>query len=380
MICAEAKEDACHATAKKFNLLDYIKSTCKHEPSKASEAADWAAFSKKCPKWRRFDVQNAQLNAEQFNEWFHKYPVTGGPRQDQLKGYAWFDSNPGWHNSRPLHRAAMRGDVESIKRLCKNNTSDSHDPNEKMSEWFDSVPLGWAASFGHLDAVIALIQYGADPQPPMNKAGFTPLTDAQRENHNHVVTFLEEYQRRVGVLAHCPRGEQSCDRTPDNEEMLEICAEVEVDACHASAEKVKWNVLHYIESKCRATKEADLKLGSTPTQGNPPSNNKLNTELNNVARNTNDVTRVRQLVMAGADLASTNGGYWRHTPLHQAAYHGRYEVAKVLLELGARTDLPSNPCGRGATGTPVELARGGGHYDIVKLIENAAEAPALKEK
>ena len=114
----------------------------------------------------------------------------------------------------------------------------------------------------------------------------------------------------------------------------------------------------------------DLKLGSTPSHGSPPSNNALNTELNNVARNTNDTARARALVEAGADLSSTNGPHWRHTPLHQACYHGRYEMAKVLLELGADTSLHSNPCGRGKHGTPLELARGGNHKRIVELLLN----------
>ena len=39
--------------------------------------------------------------------------------------------------------------------------------------------------------------------------------------------------------------------------------------------------------------KADLKLGSTPSHGSPPSNGALNTELNNVARNTNDTARAR---------------------------------------------------------------------------------------
>ena len=97
------------------------------------------------------------------------------------------------------------------------------------------------------------------------------------------------------------------------------------------------------------------KLGSTPSHGNPPSTNALNTELNNVARNTNDTAKARALVEQGADLSSTNGPAWRHTPLHQAAYHGRFEMAKTLVELGAPLHLHSNPCGRGATGTPYEV-------------------------
>merc|ERR1719387_2529876 len=111
---------------------------------------------------------------------------------------------------------------------------------------------------------------------------------------------------------------------------------------------------------------------STPSHGNPASTNALNTELNNVARNTNDTAKARALVAQGADLSSTNGPHWRHTPLHQAAFHGRYEMAKTLVELGSRLDLHSNPCGRGATGTPFELAQGGGHHQIAKMLEKAA--------
>merc|ERR1719324_326433 len=93
---------------------------------------------------------------------------------------------------------------------------------------------------------------------------------------------------------------------------------------------------------------------NTPSHGNPTSTSEINTELNNVARNTDDTAKARALVAAGADLSSTNGPFWRHTPLHQAAYHGRYEMAKALVELGAPLELRSNPCGRGSTGTPVE--------------------------
>ena len=151
----------------------------------------------------------------------------------------------------------------------------------------------------------------------------------------------------------------------------------------------------------------------------------LNQELNNCARNTNDASRLRQLVAQGADLASTNGGDWRHTPLHQACFHNRPLMVKALLELGAyekcarsprliahdsrvsltkrayvgQTDgraaqadsgrawrglmpwsgrcahLHSNPCGRGRTGTPVELARGGGHNEVVKILEGYVQRP-----
>ena len=72
---------------------------------------------------------------------------------------------------------------------------EARDPNEKMGEWFDSEALGWAASFGELDAVRELIICGANPLRPANKAGETPKSDAQRERHTHVVNFLTAYAK-----------------------------------------------------------------------------------------------------------------------------------------------------------------------------------------
>ena len=42
----------------------------------------------------------------------------------------------------------------------------------------------------------ALIECGADPLRPPNAAGQTPLSDAQREGHAHVVRFLKEFAYR----------------------------------------------------------------------------------------------------------------------------------------------------------------------------------------
>ena len=105
--------------------------------------------------------------------------------------------------------------------------------------------------------------------------------------------------------------------------------------------------------------------GSKPTSP-------LNQQLNDCARNTNDAQRLRALIDQGADLRSTNGNPWHHTPLHQACYHNRPIMVRALLEIGAYeacAQLHSNPCGRGAHGTPIELARGGGHSEVVRILE-----------
>lgn len=66
-----------------------------------------------------------------------------------------------------------------------------------MTDWFESQPLGWAASCGQLNAVIELIKLGADPLLPPNDAGNTPLMDAAHEKHEHVVVFLTEFERKL---------------------------------------------------------------------------------------------------------------------------------------------------------------------------------------
>ena len=248
-------------------------------------------------------------------DWVRGYRgANGGPRRNQLGAFSWFD---GVSKSRPLHRAAMRGEVETIRSLCRAG----RDPNEKMVEWFDSEPLGWAASFGQLDSVRVLIEFGADPLRPPNKAGNTPMSDARRERHQHVIRFLEEYQQRAEGL-------------------------------------------------------------STPSPGEvrrcPPLNPSLNGELNDCARNTNDTGRLRDLVARGADLTSTNGAPWHHTPMHQSAYHNRPDMVETLVELCAERGvlervlaMGSNPCGRGGSGTPVDLARGGGHRRCVEILVGA---------
>eukprot|EP00239_Pterosperma_sp_CCMP1384_P001094 CAMPEP_0197844896 /NCGR_PEP_ID=MMETSP1438-20131217/1874_1 /TAXON_ID=1461541 /ORGANISM="Pterosperma sp., Strain CCMP1384" /LENGTH=122 /DNA_ID=CAMNT_0043455925 /DNA_START=62 /DNA_END=430 /DNA_ORIENTATION=- len=106
----------------------------------------------------------------------------------------WFEAQPGWTEKYPLQHAAMKGDIQRIQDLIE---KENVDPNGIMKAWHDSTPLGWAAAFGQLSAVIKLIQLGADPLKPPNKVGNTPLRSAKRERHSAVVDFLEKYETRL---------------------------------------------------------------------------------------------------------------------------------------------------------------------------------------
>ena len=70
---------------------------------------------------------------------------------------------------------------------------------------------------------------------------------------------------------------------------------------------------------------------------------------------------VRMLLEGGANPNVVQAGGW--TPLHQAAAHGRGEIAKLLVERGASLDAKSDD-GR----TPLEMARAKGHEEIEGIL------------
>jgi hypothetical protein len=53
---------------------------------------------------------------------------------------------------------------------------------------------------GRLANTRELILLGADPMRPANKAGNTPLKDAQREKYEDVINFLKDYEQIVNSL------------------------------------------------------------------------------------------------------------------------------------------------------------------------------------
>ena len=116
------------------------------------------------------------------------------------KSQEWFDSRQ-WKTQWPLHHAAMSGDVPQIHHLV---IEKGFDPNQRMSSWFNSYPLGWAATFGQLRACVELVKLGADPFL-FNQAGKNAVIDAKVKNFTAIVHFFEEYRKVImlekGALA-----------------------------------------------------------------------------------------------------------------------------------------------------------------------------------
>jgi len=166
-------------------------------PSKEEHAAkgETKQWQKEAAAKEEHAAKEAAAKAAELTRWVRSYDApNGGPRGMQRPAYDWFDSHDPWEHRWPVHRAAMRGECDRIRELTV--STNRFDANAKMTDWYDSEPLGWAASFGQLDAVRALIECGADPLRPPNAAGNTPLRDAEREGHAHVVRFLKEFEYR----------------------------------------------------------------------------------------------------------------------------------------------------------------------------------------
>ena len=75
------------------------------------------------------------------------------------------------------------------------------------------------------------------------------------------------------------------------------------------------------------------------------------------------------LLDAGADVAHPNAHGW--TPLHQAAYGDRPDLATFLLERGAPADVSA----RGAGGTPLVVALFWGHRAVTEVLLGAGRHP-----
>ena len=82
-----------------------------------------------------------------------------------------------------------------------------------------------------------------------------------------------------------------------------------------------------------------------------------------------EATRI--LLQAGEDPNRYNpeGCHSHSTPLHQAALAGHETIVRLLLDAGARTDIPDIHHGAPAAG----WARHGGHTALAELIEAAKQ-------
>ena len=168
------------------------------ERSRADAARDEAA--------RREAARAREVAAERARAIFDrtKYP-NGGPRHDQDPCGATVASLPCMYLC-PLSCLAMHGCADLVDCLtslpCKYEPCSICDPNAMNPLWYCSQAMGWAASFGQLHTVMVLGKNGATLDRE-NLACFNARSDAEREGHQHIVRWYDEWVA-LGKPRNCP--------------------------------------------------------------------------------------------------------------------------------------------------------------------------------
>jgi ankyrin repeat protein len=97
-------------------------------------------------------------------------------------------SHPDWMRVTPLHRFAMKGELEKAA-LFLDHGADLNARDEELC----STPLGWAAKYGKTLMVELLLSRGATPNLPDDPPWATPLAWATRRGHNEIVALLKRH-------------------------------------------------------------------------------------------------------------------------------------------------------------------------------------------
>ena len=198
-----------------------------------------------------------------------------------------------------------------------------------------TAPMFWAAEYGNLPAVRALLESGWDVNRPFVTIGFPALHHAAGRGHTAVVKVLIEAGADVNFASQNEAGE-----TP-----LSIAAEYGHEAV--------------VNALIEAGADVNLAVGNNePFPGSGP--------LIPAAFYGQSVC-VALLLDAGADVNKATNDGW--TPLHWAVINGHGVTVGKLIDAGA--DLNRTTTNGHPEYTPMSLALALGHGNVVELLKQA---------
>ncbi|KAL3989932.1 Ankyrin repeats (3 copies) family protein [Acanthocheilonema viteae] len=249
-------------------------------------------------------------------------------------------------HSSPLHYAAGFGRVDCVRALLAAGASVSQTDDNGL------VPLHNASSFGHVYVVKILLENGADANIS-DHWGFTPLHEAAAWGKADVCVLLLQH----GALA---RSENSDGKTPQ-------------DLAHGDAKAVftgDYKKEELLEAARNGDEEILLSC-LTPFNVNCHAVTGRKSTPLHLACGYNRVRAVKILLEKGADVQAVDVGGL--VPLHNASSFGHLEVVNLLLEAGADSQAEDL-----WNFTPLHESASKGRLEVVKLLVASGADPTRK--
>ncbi|KAK7094483.1 hypothetical protein V1264_006040 [Littorina saxatilis] len=288
----------------------------------------------------------------------------------------------------PLHFAAWDGNTETLRRLIHHeadlNATDNEGRTPLHCVYTASKPgiitqlveagaetgrVHQAVVRGDVDALMTLLQQGADVNQHDTSMGCSPLHAASLMGRTDIVTWLTQHGAKVNAVDDMKRTPLhiACDagQTLVARQLIDEGADVNArdksksTPLHGAADKGNIEiVVCLLEHGAQVDATADYDI--TP----------LHTAYGNGHTET-----AQRLLQHGADVNAVSE--WNDTPLHRACENGHTETAQCLLQHGADVNAESEWY---AFETPLHRACENGHTETAQcLLQHGADVNAVSE-
>ena len=259
-----------------------------------------------------------------------------------------------WDGGKPLQVVAAKNDLAMAVVLLRSGA------RVNDADGRGCTALHSAAGQGNTQMVKLLLSHGAEPWAA-KYSGSYPFGHAVGMGQRQTALLLAPYEKKTKLRLHAAavRGD-----------MGEIESLVQSDRSLLAARDSEGSTaLHYVvmvgpEAACHLLVKLGADVNAKDNYGDTPFHMAMYNRKEGLAC---------FFLQHGADSTLADGPNARRTPLHIAAYKGLPRVVKILLSRGVGVNQKALD-----NSTPLDLAQGEGHRDIVRLLLRAGAKHAVQ--